>query len=78
MAVVALQLGEALAPKELLEFLSDRLPHFMLPRYVRTVLDFPHTETAKIRKHVLCGEGVTPDTWDRDAAGISVHSRRFN
>ena len=78
MVVVALQPGEALAPKELLEFLSDRLPHFMLPRYVRTVLDLPHTETAKVRKHLLRDEGVTPDTWDRDVAGIGIHSRRFN
>ncbi len=61
-------------PAELIGFLRARLPHFMVPRYVRCVAQMPRTPTQKIQKNTLRDDGVTPDTWDREAAG--VHIRR--
>lgn len=72
MAVVALRDGAAFDPAELMEFLRPRMAHFMIPRYVRVVDALPRTPTAKIEKVKLRTEGLTPDTWDRDAAGIVV------
>ena len=72
MAVLKLADGEKLDGADLIKWLRPRVAHFMLPRYVRVVSDFPMTPTEKIRKTVLREEGLTPDTWDCVAAGISL------
>ena len=77
MAVVALKPGAAFDPAELLRFLQSRLAHFMLPRYVRVMDGLPRTATHKVEKHRLRAEGVTPGTWDREAAGVVVRRERL-
>jgi len=77
MAVLALQPGATLDPAALIEFLRPRLAHFMVPRYVRLLPELPKTPTQKAEKHRLRGEGVTPDTWDREAAGIRVRREKI-
>ena len=72
MVVVASVENEPLDPEALFDFLVPRMAHFMLPRYIRVVPELPKTPTAKVRKHVLRTEGVTPDTWDRERMGIKV------
>ena len=72
MVVLALQPDRHLEPMELLRFLEPRMAVYMLPRYVRIVAALPKTPTAKVEKHRLRAEGVTPDTWDREAQGITV------
>lgn len=56
--------------EHLVEYLRPRLAHFMLPRYFRVLDDLPKTPTRKVEKYRLRQEGITPDTWDREAAGI--------
>lgn len=77
LCVVAPVPGTTIDPPELLEFLVPRLAHFMLPRYVRIVESLPKTPTNKLMKHVLRAEGVTPDTWDREAAGFKVQRQKL-
>jgi crotonobetaine/carnitine-CoA ligase len=72
LAVLAPQPGEDIDPAAILEHLRGRLPHFMLPRFIRVLPELPKTPTAKVEKHLLRGEGLTPETWDREAAGIEV------
>jgi carnitine-CoA ligase len=48
--------------EELHRHLVQRLPRFMVPRYLRIVAEMPKTPTAKIRKQELRDAGVTPDT----------------
>ena len=72
LAVIATAPGVEIDPAELLDFLRPRLAHFMLPRYVRRLDDLPKTATHKVEKHRLRADGVTPDTWDREAAGVRV------
>jgi crotonobetaine/carnitine-CoA ligase len=72
LAVVVLGPDQALDPAALLEFLRPRLAHFMIPRYVRVVDALPRTPTHKVEKARLRALGVTADTWDREAAGVSV------
>jgi crotonobetaine/carnitine-CoA ligase len=74
--VVTANAGHAVDPLALLHFLAPRMAHFMLPRYIRVVPEMPKTPTAKIEKHRLRGEGVTPDTWDREAHGLTVRGGR--
>ena len=50
----------------------------MIPRYVRIVDDLPKTPTQKVQKHIIRAAGITPDTWDREAAGIVVKRDRLS
>lgn len=77
LCVVATVPGMTLDPAELLEFLKPRMPHFMLPRYIRIVDALPKTPTQKVQKHLLRKDGVTSDTWDRDASGIRIRRESF-
>jgi len=69
--------GHLIDPAALLDFLRPRMAHFMIPRYVRVMPELPKTATSKVMKHELRQQGVTADTWDREAAGIQVKSDRF-
>ncbi len=56
-------------PAELVAFLQDRVPRFAVPRFVRVADSLPRTpETARVQRHQLRAEGVTPQTWDRTVA----------
>lgn len=70
--VVALKRDQALDPAELIHYLRSRMAHFMVPRYVRVIDELPKTATHKVMKHVLREQGVTPETFDREAAGIRI------
>jgi carnitine-CoA ligase len=74
LVAVSLAEGQALDPAELIHFLKPRMAHFMVPRYVRVLGDLPKTPTNKVEKYLLRRDGVTPDTFDRDAAGIVIKS----
>jgi crotonobetaine/carnitine-CoA ligase len=76
-AVVAIKDGENFDPAALIEFLRPRMAHFMVPRYVRVVEALPRTPTSKIEKVKLRAEGLTTDTWDREAAGIVVKREKI-
>ncbi len=75
---IVLQPGASLDPAALLAYLDERVARFMLPRYVRRVDELPKTPTAKVQKAHLKREGVTADTWDREAAGLPYKSIRLN
>jgi crotonobetaine/carnitine-CoA ligase len=77
MVVVSAVEGESIEPLELFSFLQPRMAHFMLPRFIRVVQELPKTPTQKIMKHLLKEDGVTADTWDREAAGITVKRDRI-
>jgi crotonobetaine/carnitine-CoA ligase len=77
MAIVAPVPGADIDPLELISFLTPRLPHFMVPRYIRFMADLPKTPTQKIEKHVLRSEGITHDTWDREQAGVRLKREKL-
>ncbi|MEA2209925.1 MAG: carnitine-CoA ligase [Solirubrobacteraceae bacterium] len=58
-------------PHELIEFLTKRLPSFMVPRYVEILEELPKTPTEKVRKEVLRESG-TAGCWDREREGAAV------
>jgi crotonobetaine/carnitine-CoA ligase len=63
------------SPPDMAQFthwMAERMPYFMVPRYIRVVPDLPKTPTERVQKVKLREQGVTSDTWDRDAAGVKV------
>jgi crotonobetaine/carnitine-CoA ligase len=77
LAVVAPVAGAQLDASEIIAHLAPRMAHHMVPRYIRIVDELPKTPTAKVEKHVLRTQGVTPDTWDREQAGIKIQRERL-
>lgn len=64
--------GCVVEPNALLAYLIERMPHFMVPRYVRQLDALPRTPTQKVQKHEIRAQGVTADTWDREQARLRV------
>jgi crotonobetaine/carnitine-CoA ligase len=55
------------SPEGLVDFLAERVPPFMVPRYVVVVDSLPKTPTEKIRKVELREWPVDERTWERPA-----------
>lgn len=51
--VVVLREGTVLPEQELFAWLAERMPRFMVPRYVEFVAELPKTDTGKVRKQIL-------------------------
>ncbi len=77
MIAVAPVAGHNIDHKELMLFLGERVPYFMVPRYIRILDELPKTPSSKVMKHILRGEGVTPDTWDREAHNITFKREKL-
>lgn len=61
-------------PTALIEYLAERMPYFMVPRYVEIQSELPKTPTGKIQKEPLRASGIS-NAWDREAAGIKIRRR---
>jgi len=69
--VVVLETGAELEPAELVDYLAARMPRHWVPRFVEYMPELPRTPTHKVMKAELRDRGaVTPETWDREKAGI--------
>jgi crotonobetaine/carnitine-CoA ligase len=71
-ACLVLKPGQSITPEALLDFCQTRMPYFAVPRYVEVLPELPKTPTAKVQKAKLRQSGLTPATWDREAAGYKV------
>jgi crotonobetaine/carnitine-CoA ligase len=70
-----LQDGAQLTEEQLCRFLAERVPYFAIPRYVEFRDDLPRNPVGRVLKYQLRAEGVTPATWDREAAGVIFERR---
>jgi crotonobetaine/carnitine-CoA ligase len=70
--IVCIPEGDAPDPVELTHWMAERMPYFMVPRYIRFVDALPKTPTERVQKVKLRDEGITADTFDREAAGITI------
>src|SRR4029453_16374977 len=70
--IVCVAEGQAPDPAELPQWLAERMPYFMVPRYIRFVGALAKTPTERVQKVKLREEGITADTFDREAAGITI------
>ena len=71
-ACVVLEPGQSVEPGELFAFFKGKLPYFAIPRYVEVMPELPKNATLRVMKHLLRERGVTDETWDFDALGLSV------
>lgn len=77
LAVIKPKNAATFDPVALIGALESSLAYFMIPRFVRLVDEIPKTETNKPRKVVFREQGLTPDTWDREEAGIRLRRERL-
>ncbi|HEU4360835.1 MAG TPA: AMP-binding protein [Mycobacterium sp.] len=71
--IVALRPAATLDRVELLDFCSDRMPYFCVPRYVEVVDEIPKNIVGRVRKDLLRARGVGAGTWDRERHGYSLN-----
>jgi carnitine-CoA ligase len=69
---VVLDEGATLDPAELVEYLAGRMPAYWVPRFIEYLPELPRTESHKLKKGDLREAGITPQTWDREKAGIKL------
>jgi carnitine-CoA ligase len=70
--------GRTVDPLELIEYLIPRMPRHMVPRFVEVVEELPRTPSFKIKKAELRTAGITPSTWDRERAGVTLKRERLS
>jgi carnitine-CoA ligase len=67
--------GGSLSEEELFRWCVDQLPYFGLPRYIEFRAELPRSPVGRVLKRELRAEGVTPSTWDAEAAGVTYEKR---
>jgi crotonobetaine/carnitine-CoA ligase len=71
-AVVVLAEGEQVDPVDLTAWMSERIPHYAVPRFLEFLPELPRTpSTQRVTKSELVARG-TEHAWDRQAAGLIV------
>ena len=70
-AFVQLRPGAVVIPEELFLFAADRLPFFMVPRYLEFIQEIPKTANQKAQRYLLKGK-LTGRESDREKLGISI------
>jgi len=63
--------GATTSEQELCQWSVARLPYFAVPRFIEFRDELPRNPVGRVLKYVLRGEGITPATWDREAAGFT-------
>lgn len=74
--VVVCKPDQPLAAVTLMDWLQERTPHFMMPRYIEfhpTAL--PRNPAGKVEKYKLLDAGLAADAWDREAHGYVIRRR---
>jgi crotonobetaine/carnitine-CoA ligase len=64
--------GASPTPADILDFCVGRMAHYAVPRYVELVEGLPKTATERTQYAALRARGLTPGTWDREAAGYRL------
>ncbi len=73
MAVLVAEPGwERVDEVALLDYCTERMPRFAVPRFVQFVGELDKTASGKLRKGDLRDAGVTVETWDRESVEYVV------
>jgi crotonobetaine/carnitine-CoA ligase len=78
LVAVVIKPGHEFDAKALAEYLVPRMAHFMVPRYFRALPELPRTPTNKVKKVEIREQGITSDTWDREAAGMRLRRTKLD
>jgi crotonobetaine/carnitine-CoA ligase len=69
LVVVTLRPDATVDFAELLDFCSERMPYFCVPRYLEVLDEIPKNVIGRVRKDVLRSRGLGARAWDREAHG---------
>lgn len=69
---LVLQPGATIDFPQMVRFLAERMPHYMVPRFYEVASELPKTPSMRVRKHVLRERGNSESTWDAVASGLRV------
>ena len=69
LVVLTLRPWATLDHVELLDFCSERMPYFCVPRYLEVLDELPKNVIGRVRKDVLRSRGLGAGAWDREAHG---------
>jgi len=67
--------GADLDEESLFRWCVDRLPYFVLPRYIEFREVLPRSPVGRVLKRELREEGATAATWDAEKAGVVYEKR---
>jgi crotonobetaine/carnitine-CoA ligase len=67
--------NEQLTADQLFRWCVAQLPYFALPRYIEFRSELPRNPVGRVLKRALREQGVTPDTWDAEVAGVRYERR---
>ncbi len=67
--------GMAVDEESLCRWVAERVPYFAIPRYVEFRDDLPRNPVGRVLKYQLRDEGVTAQTWDREASGVEFERK---
>lgn len=68
--VIVAKEGQTVTPEEIIQWCEPRMAYFAIPRYLAIREALPKTPSERVEKYKLKKEGITPDCWDREKAGI--------
>jgi crotonobetaine/carnitine-CoA ligase len=71
-AWIVFEEGKSAAHEEIIEWSNDRMPYFMIPRYLEFVDKLPKTENKKIQKAKLRSWSNSENTWDREKSDVTI------
>jgi crotonobetaine/carnitine-CoA ligase len=69
MASIVLEPGKHVTAPEMLEYCTENLPYFAVPRYIRITPALPKTQTAKVQKQELRRIAIDELSWDAGPRG---------
>jgi crotonobetaine/carnitine-CoA ligase len=69
LVVVTLRPDATVDFADLLDFCSERMPYFCVPRYLEVLDELPKNVIGRVRKDVLRSRGLGANAWDREAHG---------
>lgn len=69
--------GWQVSEADLVKHCAKNMPHYMVPRYIEFVDEWPRTLTEKVEKHKLRERAVRTieSVWDSEKAGIRIRDR---
>jgi crotonobetaine/carnitine-CoA ligase len=72
MVYVVAKPGRQLDPVPFMDFCTEQLPYFAVPRYVEVCGELPKNVVGRVLKHELRALGIRDSAWDREEAGYVV------
>lgn len=71
-AIVVLKTPGAFTEEAVFRYAVEKMPYFMIPRFIEFRAELPRTPTMKVKKAELRAEGNNPGTWDCERAGFKI------